>query len=82
MEEIRREDYDTYQDFVRAKNTAASQHIQLSRFTSMLALIRKYESAGMSDEDIVKQLSSYCEYKLVNSKARPEPFKRNAKRLT
>ena len=70
MEEIRREDYNTYKEFARAKNMADRQQIQLSRFASILTVIRKYESTGMSDEDIVKQLSSYCEYKLVNGKAR------------
>lgn len=68
MEEIRREDCDTYQEYVRQKNRAESKKKQLPRFAFLLAEIREYESAGMSDEEIVRRLASHCEYKLVNGK--------------
>lgn len=66
LEEVRREDCDTYQEYVRLKNRAKSKREQLSRFAFVLAKIRDYGSDGLSDEEIVRRLANHCEYKLVN----------------
>lgn len=72
MDEIRREDCDTYQEYVRLKYKIESKlkrhDIRLSRFALVLAKIREYERDGLSDVDIVMQLAKHYEYKLVEDK--------------
>ena len=72
MEEIRLKDCDTRQEYYRLRMNAINRRkrheVRLSRFALTLSKIREYESKGMTDDEIVKQLASHYEYKLVNDK--------------
>ena len=65
----KRWDTDRHREYNRLRMSAISkntrQERKLSRFASLIAKIREYEGAGMSDAEIVQQLADHFEYKLM-----------------
>ena len=68
----KRWDTDRHREYNRLRMRAISkdnrQERKLMRFSLLLAAIRKYEVEGISDEDIVKQLVDYFEFRLMKDK--------------
>ena len=72
MEGIRLRGRDRHREYNRLRMRTISkrerQKRKLSRFSSLIAKIREYEGAGVSDADIVKELATHFEFKLMKDK--------------